>query len=238
MKIHLVVPEYDEQYDDIPYLNLDDTEPEDLFGETQSQDVKTPNALMPITGSGTIDDPTTNIPGLAELQRTMRNGAQPQDTMTFSNRGDWLEQLGEWKVGDVEVGRRIGNDLLGFTQTFNRGIFNVNGAVLLGLGNLSEYLFGGESYVKKAGKYFLNLDQEFNKAAQQAYYDVNHGNIDELAEYWHGAGTTQAFLLTQILASLAGAGMSPFLSYTVGRTARNLQESLFEAGNAVSDYML
>ena len=65
-----------------------------------------------VTGSGTIYDPLTNISGLSasqalnaikrwEMQKSIANEAQPQDAMTFSNRGDWLEQLGDWKVGDV-----------------------------------------------------------------------------------------------------------------------------------------
>ena len=71
------------------------------------------NGLTSITGNGTINDPLTNIQGLAlaqqlaaiknrKLQHSIANKAQPRDAMTFSNRGDWLENLGDWKVGEVE----------------------------------------------------------------------------------------------------------------------------------------
>ncbi len=201
-----------------------------------------------VLGNGTINTPLTNIPGLAlaqqlaaiknrELQRSIAYEAQPQDAMTFSNRGDWLEQLGEWKIGDVEVGRRVGNLLVGGLQTFDRNILNWTGTGLSVLGRVSEGIFGGESSIKDAGTYLLNLDQDFDKAAQQAYYDVNHGKIDNLAEDWHGSGTSLGFATTQLLTYLAslGAGAPVGLAALLAYAARNTHEALSEAGNAVSD---
>ena len=150
--------------------------------------------LLPYSqGDSTIDNPLTNIQGLAlaqqlsaiknrKLQRSIANEAQPQDAMTFSNRGDWLEQLGDWKIGDVEVGKRVGNLLIGGLETFNRNILNWSGTGLSALGRVSEGIFGGESSLKNAGAYLLDLDQDYAKASQQAYYDVNHGNIDNIAD--------------------------------------------------------
>ena len=141
------------------------------------------------------------------------------------------------KSARSKVGRKAGNLLVGGLQTFDRNILNWRGTALAALDRASEGIFGGESSLKKAGASLLDLDQQFDKAAQQAHYDVNHGNMDELAEDWHGSGTSLGFAATGLLTWLAsiGAGHPGAIASALAYLAHNSHEALSEAGNAVSD---
>ncbi len=222
------------------------------------------NRLGLITGTGAIDDPLTNIPGLAEAQalnamkeremrRSIANEAQPQDAMTlyqnnltlpegyvpldYENRDNWLGRLSDWEFSEGDqMGRKIANNLTGFLQTISRGVYNGVGTGLSAIGRGSEALFGGESYLKKWGTDLLGFDKNVNNALNDYLGYVNKGNIDNLAQEYHGAGTSEAFIaLSTLIRYLTPYSYLSIPSWLIGQIAKNGLEALFEANTTVSD---
>ena len=222
------------------------------------------NRLGLITGTGAIDDPLTNIPGLAEAQalntmkeremrRSIANEAQPQDAMTlyqnnltlpegyvpldYENRDNWLGRFSDWEFSEGDqMGRKIANNLTGFLQTISRGVYNGVGTGLSAIGRGSEALLGGKSYLKKWGTDLLDFDQNVNNVLNDYLGYVNKGNIDNLAQEYHGAGTSVAFAaLSTLIRLLTPYSYLSIPSWLIGQVAENGLEALFEANTTVSD---